>query len=300
MSRRTRPGIRALLVSVLATGPLGAVFVPVAAAAGQIELSGGTGLSTFPRETTYESRYEPPFGPVERTGVAMQVLTIDPDRAALVWASLGWFPARHLGFEGRVDFRRPRLSGLSGAYQVSLRYVTRQPPDYTPREFAYEREQEWPETSGHLGQLTATGAVVLRAGNPGGTTVRLLAGAGITSVSGRLEPIGFSSFALGGHGVLFPEERMASARIVLTTTAGVAAGAEFAVPLGGPVALVAGWRLFVPRRLDADIRVDGFAAADPGGLREVTFDTIQESLAPGSLGIRPVTSDFTAGLQIRF
>ena len=299
MSCRTRAFGRVLIVAVFATGPLGALFVP-AAAAGQIELSAGTGLSTFPRETTYESRYEPPFGPVERTGVATQVLTIDPDRAALVWASLGWFPARHLGFEGRVDYRRSKLSGANGAYEVSLRYVTRQPPDYTPREVVYERAQEWPDTSGHVGQLTATGAVVVRAGNPGGTTVRLLAGAGITTVSGRLEPLGFSSFALGGHGVLFPEERMVSARIERTTAAGVTAGAEFAVPLGGPVALVAGWRLFVPQRLDADIRVDGFAAADAGGLREVTFDAIQESLAPGRLSIRPVTSDLAAGLQIRF
>jgi hypothetical protein len=296
---RTRHRGCALLVSVLGTGLLGAVLVP-AAAAGQIEVSAGTGLSTFPRETTYESRYEPPFGPVERTGVARQVLTIDPDRAALVWASLGWFPARHLGFEGRVDYRRPRLSGANSDYEVSLRYLTRQPPDYTPREFVYESAQEWPDTSGHVGQLTATASVVLRAGDPGGANVRLLAGAGVTSVSGRLEPIGFSSFALGGHGVLFPEERMMSARIERTTAAGVATGAEFAVPLARRVALVAGWRLFVPQRLDADIRVDGFAAADAGGLRDVTFDAVQESLAPGRLSIRPVTSDLTAGLQIRF
>ena len=300
MSCRTRHRDgRALLVSVLATGLIGAVSAP-ALAAGQIELSAGTGLSTLPRETTYESRYEPPFGLVERSGVAAQVLTIDPDRAALVWASLGWFPARHLGIEGRVDYRRSSLSGANSAYQVSLRYVTRQPPDYIPREAVYDRVQEWPDTSGHVGQLTAAGAVVLRAGNPGGGTARLLAGAGITSVSGRLEPLGFSSFALGGHGVLFPEERLVSARIARTTAAGVAAGAEFAVPLGGRVALVAGWRLFVPQRLQADIRVDGFAATDPGGLREVTFDAIQESLPPGRLSIRPVTSDLAAGLQIRF
>lgn len=269
------------------------------ARAQHVEIAGGAGWSTAPRETTWSSRYEPPFPFVTHEGEATQDLIVAPDAAPVAWASLAWFPGRHVGIEARADYRRFELRGTNGPYMVRMRYESRQPPDYIVREHLYERTDPWPDTSGHLGQFTATGALVLRAGDPDGATLRAIAGGGVTSIRGRLAPIGYTEFVLGGHSVLFPGERRLSARVEPSTTTGLVGGVEIALPAGRHAALVAGWRLFVPKRLDAPVRIDGFAESDEG-FPEITLTEVQEALSPAPLSIRPVTSDLVAGIQIRF
>jgi len=152
---------------------------------------------------------------------------------------------------------------------------------------------------GHLGQVTATGAVVFRIGDPRRATLRLVGGGGITSVRGRLEPLGLTTFGLGGHAVLFSGERRLSARIEPATAIGATGGADLAVALGTRAGLVGGWRLFMPRRFTADVRIDGFASSDEG-FPEITPQEANAALDPAPLSIRPVTSSLYAGLQLRF
>jgi hypothetical protein len=264
-----------------------------------IEAAGGSGLAGGSGDGTFDSRYAPPFPFVEHTGLATQRLVLQRDRAALLWASLTWLPGSHVGVEGRVDYRRASVHGINGPYTISLRYVASQPPDFVPRQYSFDSSADWPETTGHVGQLTATAALVLRMGAPTRTTVRLMVGGGVTTLQGRFEPVGYSTFGLGGHSVLFADDHRLSVRFGSATAFGVAAGAELHAPMGGHAAGVVGWRLFIPRPLDLDVTVDGLAASDTG-INALKLDDAQRTLAPPPVRWRPLTSDVTLGIAVRF
>ncbi len=264
-----------------------------------VEVAGGSGLASGWGDGAFASSYAPPFPFVEHTALATQELVAQRDSAPAMWASLTWFSGAHLGLEGRVDYRRTGLHGANGPYVVSLTYIARQPPDFIARQYSYDSTTDWPDTSGHVGQLNATAALVFRVGAPKGPTLRLLAGGGLTSVQGRFEPVGYSTFSLGGHSVLVADEHRLSMRVGSATTIGLATGAEFHVPVGGHAALVLGWRIFVPRQMELAVTADGLAASDQG-INPLQFDDVQRTLAPSPIQWRPVTSDLTAGVAVRF
>ena len=277
---------------------IGAVWAAPAQAQ-TVEVAGGSGLATGSGDGAFTSTYEPPFPFVEHRGRASQRLVLQRDAAPLLWASLTWFGSPHVGVEGRVDYRRAGLHGANTPYAVTMTYIARQPPDNEPREYSYERVTPWPDTDGHAGQLNATASVVVRVGEPRRANLRLLAGGGVTDVRGRLEPIGYTTFGLGGHSVLFTDEHHLSARYGSSTAPGLSAGAELHLPVGNHLAIVAGWRLFVPRLMELAVTVDGLAASDEG-IEQLEWDDVQRTLAPGPVQWRPITSDVTAGFAVRF
>jgi hypothetical protein len=286
--------------------PLWLVFVMLAgvswstpAQAQTVEVAGGAGLAIGSSDGTFDSRYAPPFPFVEHTSLATQRLVLQRDGAPVLWASLTWFPAAHVGLEGRVDYRRTDLHGVNGLYIVSVRYIASQPPDFVPREYSLDSSSDWSDTTGHAGQLTATAALVLRVGKPTRTTLRLMGGGGLTTVRGRFEPVGHTTFGLGGHSVLVADDHRLSMRFGSTTAIGVAAGAEVHLPMGGHAAAVVGWRLLIPRQMDLPVVADGLAAANMG-INVLQFDDVQRTLAPSPIHWRPVTSDVTLGIAVRF
>lgn len=291
MSRR-RPG---WLVFVMLAG----VSWSTPTQAQTVEVAGGSGLADGSGDGTFDSRYAPPFRFVEHTSLATQRLVLQRDAAPLLWASLTWFPAAHVGLEGRVDYRRTDVHGVNDPYTVSVRYVASQPPDFVPREYSLDSSADWPDTTGHAGQLTATAAVVLRVGKPTRATLRLTGGGGLTTVRGRFEPVGYTTFRLGGHSVLVADDHRLSMRFGSTTAIGIATGAELHVPMGGHAAAVAGWRLFIPRQMDLTVAADGLATSDTG-INQVQFDDVQRTLVPSPIHWRPVTSDVTLGIAVRF
>lgn len=276
---------------------LGTWHVP--ARAQNVEVAGGSGLAGGPGDGAFTSTYEPPFRFFEHRGQASQRLVLQREAAPLLWASLTWFGIPHVGVESRVDYRRPGLHGPNDPYAVTMTYIARQPPDYEPRPYSYERVTAWPDTDGHASQITATASVVVRVGEPRRANLRVLAGGGVTNMRGRLEPIGYTTFNLGGHSVLLTDEHHLSARYGGSTAIGLSAGAEVHIPVGSRLAIVAGWRLFVPRLMELAVTVDGLAASDEG-IEQVQWDQVQRTLAPAPVQWRPITSDITAGFAVRF
>ena len=264
----------------------------------QVEISFGSGLSTPRSDESYDSTYEPFFPNVEHTGLATQLLTLDTERAPVFWGAIDWLPSPHAGFEARVDYRRAPIGGANDPYHVSLRYTARPPPDFIPREFSFEQSDEWPDTDGELRQLTVTGGLLIHAGRAEGAGVRFFAGGGVTNVRGTLEPLGYTSFLLGGHSVLFPEEMQATARLEPTTHGGSGPGRRGARAAGWTCgdhrrgSTLHSTRDRRPRHAHGDSR--SFVE-----LREVPVDELQRVLDPSPLHIRPTTLDFTIGLRVR-
>lgn len=270
---------------------------PVAAQG--VEVSFGSGVALPVRDYTYDSQYVPPFPFVEHTGRAFQSLTLDPSLSPIIWGGISWLPNGRAGLEVRVDWRRTPLGGANTPYDVAVEYTARQPPDFVPRQFTFERTYEWPDTDGHLQQFTAAAAFVVHAGQPDGAGVRLSAGGGITTLSGEFEPLGYTVFHLGGHSTIFADELQATMTLDSKTTFGVSLGAEAHAPIGEHAAFVGGVRIFVPRTMDVPVLAKGILNPEQA-LRDVPVSEIQDALAPVALHIRPVTFDLTAGLSVRF
>jgi hypothetical protein len=291
--------------SVLRTNILGALMVSTfvlgssLAAAQQAELAGGTGVSLPLWDATFTSRYSPPLALVAHQSTASQDVVLDPDKTALVWVSLGWLSRRGIGIETHVDYRRASLRGVNGPYAVSLRYVSRPPPTSEPVPVFIDTSTDWPGTTGHVWQATATVSVTGRIGRADRTNLRLLLGGGVTRLGGRFEPIGYSTYRLGGHSVLVDEERRVSMHMTPAAAAGLSGGAELDMPLGRHAAFVAGWRLFLPTSVDVRVEADGFAASDQP-FSDIDPVILQRTLAPVPVSVRPVTSDLLVGLRARF
>jgi hypothetical protein len=264
----------------------------------QVEISFGSGIATAPDDATYDSRYEPLLPNVEHTSLATQTLLLDAQRAPLFWAGVDWLPSPHSGFAARVDYRRLPLHGLNSPYSVSLTYVSRPPPSGEPTEFTFDQSLDWPETDGELRQLTASVGVVAHAGRAEGAGVRFFGGVGVTNVRGTIAPLGYTSFVLGGHSVLFVEDARVTADLESTTKVGLSLGAELHAPLGGRVAFTAGIRYFLPQTMEVPVVATGLAEGSPEPLREITADELQRVLDPAPLTIRPTTLDITVGLRI--
>jgi hypothetical protein len=156
---------------------------------------------------TLDVDYEPPMrlGGTPLESRAQQVLHVEAGAGQGIDLGVNVFFNRVLGVQGALSATSAHVGGANGDSETFLRYVSRQPPDYEPREYTYERSAPWPPTAGTLGyrSLSVGGVVRWRTatGRVGGT---IAGGVDIDSFTGELESVGYTQFILGGHSTLFP------------------------------------------------------------------------------------------------
>jgi hypothetical protein len=188
---------------------------------------------------------------------------------------------------------------VNGAYDLHLVYTSRQPPDYVPREFDHDQSAEWPDTVGTLKRLTAGLGVVARF-RRGGFGGAISGGLAYNHISGDGESLAYSTFRLGGHSVLFPDEPHLSFALEGTGAIGfqLAAQAEVALGKRQRAALVFGARytgggeLEVPVLLQRVVNADSVIFVD-------TLPEIQAGLHPGPARISPKSFRLALGIQFR-
>ncbi len=270
--------------------------LPASAPAQQIEAAGGLLVPLAQNAETYSSQYEPTFTYVPHTGAASQQLALDPARRAGLWGSVTFLVRRRVGIEVRGAFSRAPVAGANGPYAISLTYQTRQPPDYVLREYHIERSTQWPATEGSIDHLTFSGSLVGVIGDPQRLSVRLSGGLALTSITGYFEPLAYTTFTLGGHAVVFPNEFTLRMRIQHKWSAGFEGGAEATRAVSGRAAVVAGLRVRVAPAVDIPVRV-GTISGDIA-LQELTPADVDSVLAPRPLHWRPVPLTFFAGIRI--
>jgi hypothetical protein len=271
-----------------------ALAVSSTAAAQAVEVAGGIGLPLPAPATTYETRFSPTFQfPDGRSGQAGQVFTLVPSRRPAVWAAVGWFPVPHAGLELRVRSRSAGLEVESGPYSYTLTFVSRQPPDYVPREITVERGDTWPHAEGRLREFGVDMVAVGRLGQRTRTHLRVSGGLALVSLGGELRPAGVTTFRLGGHSTLMPTTYEAALRFERTWTTGLALGADVHRPIAARAALVTGARVLLPAGVDASARVTAVSQ----GPFPLTPADAQRALAPPPLARRPWTVDLVVGVR---
>jgi hypothetical protein len=215
------------------------------AASARVEIWGGVTAVPAGPSSTLVSAYSPPLlldGDFISHGG--QTLTIDRALATGVAGGINLFPAPHAGVQIVIDRASAGVSGTNGPYTIALQYTSRQPPNDLPQIVNLNQSVAWPATAGSITRLTVAFNAVARIGAPDRVSVTLSGGPTVSRLSGAVQPLGYTTFHLGGHSVLFADAYRIAMAIDPTRAIGFNAGGDLSVAVGDHIAIVAGYRFF--------------------------------------------------------
>ena len=265
----------------------------------RVELWGGLSTVLAAPVGDLVSSYSPPLlftsDFMSRSG---QTLALEAGRDFGFEAGVNLFPTTHLGLQVLVNRATMDLSGSNGPYALALTYVSRQPPDSQAQTFTLQESIPWPDTSGSLTQLTIAVNPVARLGRPDKLNATVSGGLSYYRLSGTVQPLGYTSFRLGGHSVLFSDEYHLAVSLEPTNVVGFNAGGEVSLPLGTHAAIVAGYRYFGGPTTDVPVRLSTIVNADQVTNQETTAN-IAVRLVPGPARIAVSGSRLLFGVKLR-
>ncbi|HOG28759.1 MAG TPA: hypothetical protein PLT35_05710 [Vicinamibacterales bacterium] len=241
-----------------------ALAQPGSAAPPRAEIWGAFAVGAPTSGSAIEIAYAPPFrlGGTPLESRANQILAVDTGTAFGLDTGLNLFVSRVFGIQAAFSTRSADIGGANGDFHAFLRYISRPPPDYQPREGTYERSDPWAATAGQLRRRSVALGGVVRwgAGRPVGGTIA--GGVEIGRLTGEIESAGYQQFVLGGHSTLFSVRHRARLR----PAAGERlyspyVGADVHVAMSGRVALAVGVR--VPLTPGRSVPVEAAGLVDP-------------------------------------
>jgi hypothetical protein len=245
---------------------------------------------------TYQSSYVPPFPFTAHTGRASQALALDRAFRPGIWAALEWLPAAHVGVSIRGAYRRAPLDGANSAYGIALDYFARQPPDYIDRQYHLDRSTPWPDTTGHLSTWTLDMEARWTSGPASRTRVHLGGGLSLAGISGSFEPVGLTTFQLGGHSVVFSDEYRAVLGIDRRWAPAAVASGGLTIPVTPHASIDLSGRILLPRTIAAPVHVrsvDGDLAIASRSVEEV-----QHMLDPPPVQLRLTAVEVLIGVKV--
>ena len=263
-----------------------------------VEVWGAFHLTFGADDGQLPSSYVPQVGSApDAEGRAGQVLTLDPAKGRGGEFGVNVFPSRSVGLQVFVSYAGTDLGGTNSPYEVELRYTSRPPPDNRPVPVEVRRSLAWPDTTGRLRQWTLGVGPAVRLRRAPAT---LVASGGLAwaRVNGEAEPLGFTTFWLGGHSVPFSDEVRLRASLGPATGVGGYVGAALGIDLARHLALTAGVRLLLIGETDVPARIDAVVDAT-GGLTSPEPGDIDRSAATGPARLTPQRFSIAVGITIR-
>jgi hypothetical protein len=230
-------------------------------------------------------------------GSAGQTLALDPGAGGGIEVGVNLFPARSLGIQGFVARSSADFAGVNSPYTVQLRYISRPPPDYQPVPVAVSQSVAWPDTTGALRQMTVGVGPVAR-WRRAPLTVEAAGGLAWIRLSGEAESLGFTTFSLGGHSVLFADEFRLRVVLEPAWTFGGYLGGALGVDLGRHLALTAGLRMLIAGDAEAVARIDTVSAST-GAVTTPSPREVEAILALDPVTLSPRRFALTVGLSLR-
>jgi hypothetical protein len=235
------------------------------------------------------------------TSHATQTLNIDRERGAGVEAGADIFFWRAVGIEAAVVHSHATVSGSdNSAYQTSLRYIGMQPPDYIPREYTAGGPEVWPDTTGSVSSTSVLLGGVVRLGS-GRSRVGGTVGAGIsrTKVNARVESVGYTSYRLGGHSVLFDFQH----RLAVGTSGSDAVvrpylSGQIDLRLNSRLSIVTGLRAVIGSTADVTAHAADLVEPDDS-VTASDLAVMQSVLAMGPMRLPTTRWHLTVGLRCR-
>lgn len=290
VARRACVALAACLLVAAASAPVYAQAGAVWFAAG-IATRGASGVVTD---------FDPPrLSGLEGSGRGTQRVDASGKASPLVEAGVQWFPVSRVGIEIWVSRDRGDEQATSSAYATTLTYISRQPPDHLPREFRYERGADWPPVRTEIRRWTVGLNGALRPVSSPRVAWIVSGGLAWVRLSGVIEPLGFTTFVLGGHSVLFPNEYRLTAALEPASAWRASAGTMLDVRLAPHLALTTGVRVVAGGDQELRLRVTGVDGSR-AGFSPPPEDEIDEALAGSTARVSTRSLRALAGLKVIF
>jgi hypothetical protein len=195
---------------------------------------------------------------------AKQTLAVDTGWGRGFDAGANVFVSPWFGIQGAFLYSRSTISGTGNSdYTVDLRYVSRQPPDYTPHEYSTSSTVAWPDTEGTMSCRSLSLGGVIRVGGAsrrfGGS---IAGGVSVSHLSADVRSVAYTTFRLGGHSTLFQTQH----RVAISTADSDALvrpyiGGDLSIRMNGRVAAFGGIRAELGSPSNVEARPD--ALVDP-------------------------------------
>lgn len=273
-------------------------LVPCTLRAQGTAVSGGVGFPLYlPDIFPYRTNFVPLFlYGMQGTGQGTQTLTLERSIRPSLWGALEWLPAPHAGLLVRGVFLRTPVSGINTPYHGTVDYLASQPPDNVERQYHYERSTPWPDTTGHFDTWSFDVQATVATSSHSRARVHADGGLSVIGIAGSFEPVGFTTFQLGGHAVLFPNEYelvLGSART--WTAAGVASGGV-TIQIGPRAGIDVLARAVLPRTVSLELKV--LSVGGDTAFDELSIEDAQRALAPAPLQVKFGTFDLLVGIRV--
>ena len=291
--------VLALCVLVLCAPAAGQTPTP-APPPGRVEVFGGFSLVAPRVDSTLTTAYAPTFRNATATSSsAGQTLQLSSETGYGVELGVNYFVTDVVGLQVLFGADRFDLGGSNGPYTARLEYISRMPPDSTPHPAVAYRLEKWPDTVGQLKQRTLSVNVVGRW--PLGQRVvgQVSGGLSYFRMDGLVSPVGYSSFSLGGHSVLFYDRYELEVALDAAHAFGINAGAAVDVELSRAVALTADFRYFTGGTITSPVAVTQILNEEEVIMLD-PLETIEETLRPPPVELKPTRARFMAGIKVRF
>jgi hypothetical protein len=234
----------------------------------------------------------------EFTSHGAQTLVFRHTSAAGFEGGGNWFVTPYAGVQILVDRVSADVSGANGPYDVSLHYISRPPPSNQPIPVDVARSSIWPETAGSLTQLTMALNGVVRIGQPARVSATLSGGLSYYRLNGAVQPLGYTTYRLGGHSVLFEDDYRLALSLDPASALGYNLGGDLSLTVHRGVAVMVGYRYFGGPTVDVPARVTTILNADQVIVQQPIAD-INARLAPGPARVDLSGSRLVVGLKLR-
>jgi hypothetical protein len=249
-------------------------------------------------DTTYVTRYSPPFQYVPYTSTATQTMPLDAGTGPGVLVGIERTLGRHVGLQLSAHYGAASLSGAPGRYDLSMRYTSRPPPSYDPVEVSLKRSEAQPEAEGRLKTLAVAFDFV--AWTEVGARARLGVSAGPAwlRTKGRAESLVYTSYFMGGHSTAFSQDYLVSFELPASTL-GLDVGVFAEVDLGRHAGLRLDVRYVRGPERDAEVTLREIVNADEV-IRSADLADIERGLTPAPVRVDPSFFRAALALTLRF
>ncbi len=271
-----------------------ASIVPLAAQT-HFEMAVGLGWLWPSWQGTYVHAYEPGFlyGLVG-TGSGRQTLTFAAQSSSGAIFGAAFFITPRFALQVLYDGFSSAVTGTTTTHDTTVTYVSRQPPDYTPRTYTVSSSDNPAETGGQLNDriISLNGLVRIPLG--AGFSLDFSAGGSWFHADGNLGYPEYTKFWMGGNSVLFSQTYSLQMVFDPLDRIGWNAGAALSWAFSRRAALWAEARYFGCGKTTPQV-----AFRDTGAIPPMrAFDPVSDIIPVGDLTIDP--SGFRIGAGFKF
>jgi hypothetical protein len=256
-----------------------------------------TGVLAGPAGALITSYSPPLLFDGDFTSLGGQALAVDTRFAVGMTGGINVFPSAHVGLQVLLDRASFDVGGTNGAYATALQYVSRQPPNDATQIVNTGGSIAWPDTSGSLTEFAIGLNAVVRMGRPERLSVTVSGGPSYYRISGSVQPLGYTTFHLGGHSVLFEDAYRLAVSLTPAHALGFNTGIEFNEAVGRHAAIVVGYRYFGGPQVDVAVHPTAILNPDEVSFPQSITD-VASRLGPTPMRISVSGSRVLVGFKV--